>query len=118
MCIISQLGVGPPGDRDADRNLPVESLREAHGVTAPDLPASLRDQWSTEREAEGLIAMQENGVEPSVVQNLDGWYVQRGPLNLGRFGEADVAAFREYATKLGLAPEFIERLILWHGGAS
>jgi hypothetical protein len=105
-------------EKDAFANLPIGTLRDAHGVTAPDLPSHLKGQWSNEREAEGLIAMQEHGVSSDVVQQLHGWYVQRGISNMGQFGEEDVVAFREYASKRGLSSEFIEQLIEWHNGAS
>jgi hypothetical protein len=102
-------------EKDDYANLSVDKLREANGIERPDLPSNLRSAWSEENEAVALIALHEQGVAPETARQLHTWYIDRDVMNLGRFTEADVNDFREFA-KGKLSPEFIESLISWHGG--
>lgn len=105
-------------ERQAFVDLPIETIRDAMGVQAPDLVPSLVEKWDVDGEAEILAGLHDAGVAPETARVLHNWYVGVFQGAMGDVANLNVetmeADFRCLGKKHGVKPAAVEALVKAH----
>ena len=84
-------------ERTAFLELAIHNIRETWSLNDPTrtLPPVLRGRWDSDREAEALGFLYNQGVDAKILKELHAFYLREGVSAMGDFPEADYERFAE-----------------------